>query len=596
MVKLKINDMPVLVPEGTTIMEAAEAYGISIPHLCYLKGINEIGACRLCSVEVKGEDVLVSSCNTKVKEGMEVITNSPRVRAATRINLSLILSQHDGRCSICDRSGSCKLQELTNAYDIIDSPYEEDLPGEKLRDWDQTFPLIKDAAKCVKCMRCIQVCEKVQSLGIWDVIGTGGRTHVAVKHRHKIREVDCSLCGQCITHCPVGALRERQDVNDVLRALADPGITTVVQIAPAIRTAWCESAGLPPEKATVNQLAGALREIGFDYVFDTSFSADLTIMEEANEFLERYKSGELGKYPMFTSCCPAWVRFCKARHSDLLKNVSTSKSPMQMFGAVIKSYFAEKIGVVPEKICSVSIMPCVAKKSECDLPTMRDEYGVKDVDYVLTTREVIKLLKMQNLSPENVEEKPFDSVLGDYTGAGVIFGTTGGVMEAALRTASYVITGKNPSVGAFNFVEAGSKKENRPWYEATYNMGGTNIRVAAASGLGNADKLCTAIEKGKVSYDFVEIMACPGGCSGGGGQPIHTDDRERAAERGKVLHKLDRGMKVRFSHENRDIQQLYSTYLGAPLSDKAEKLLHTDHTKWKMPAEQAAELGVDLDE
>jgi len=431
-------------------------------------------------------------------------------------------------------------------------------------------------------MRCIQVCDKIQSVGVWDLMATGGRTRVDVSGHRSIDKAECTLCGQCIVHCPVGALRERKDASRVLSAIDDPEITTVVQIAPAVRTSWGESLGLTPDEATVNQLAGALKQLGFDYVFDTSFSADLTIMEEANEFIQRFTNGDLNKHPMFTSCCPAWVRFVKTRYPELVSQLSSAKSPQQMFGSVIKSYFSERIGVPPEKICCVSVMPCVAKKAECDLPTMKDDQGVQDVDFVLTTREILKMLKLSDIKPEDVESAPFDRIMGDYSGAGVIFGTTGGVMEAALRTASYVITGKNPSVGAFGFVRNKSR-ENASWQDATFTIGDNKVRVAVTSGLANADELCTAILRGQVKYDFVEIMSCPGGCASGGGQPFHIDDIERGPSRGRVLRRLDEHMELRFSHENPDIQKLYDEMLGEPLSEKAEKLLHTDHKAWDMP-------------
>jgi hydrogenase, Fe-only len=582
MVKLTINGLPVAVEDGTTILEAAQAAGIFIPHLCYLKGINNIGACRICSVEVEGELSLVPSCNTAVRDGMKVITNSPRVRSACRTNLMLIMSQHEGRCSLCDRSGTCQLQKLTNDYDFYENLYVTDLPTDKDRMWVKDFPLIRDPAKCIKCMRCIQVCDKIQSVGVWDLMATGGRTRVDVSGHRSIDKAECTLCGQCIVHCPVGALRERKDASRVLSAIDDPNMVTVVQIAPAVRTAWGESLGLTPEEATVNHLAGALKQLGFDYVFDTSFSADLTIMEEASELLSRLTKGELSQYPMFTSCCPAWVRFVKSRYPELVGQLSTAKSPQQMFGSVIKSYFAERIGVPPEKICCVSVMPCVAKKSECDLPTMRDEYGVQDVDYVLTTREILKMLKLSDIKPEDVEAAPFDRIMGDYSGAGVIFGTTGGVMEAALRTASYMITGKNPSVGAFGFVRSGHSKDY-PWYDAAFTIGDSKVNVAVTSGLSNADALCQAILRGQVKYDFVEIMSCPGGCANGGGQPFHIDDIERGVSRGKVLRRIDEDMDLRFSHENHDVQKLYDDMLEKPLSELAEKLLHTDHCAWDMP-------------
>ena len=581
-VNLTINRLPVSAPEGMTIMEAAEKAGISIPHLCYLEKINEIGACRLCSVEVRGEDKLVPACITRVAEGMEITTNSSRVRSACRTNLALIMSQHNGQCPSCVRSGTCQLQKLANDFDLTGNTFYEDLPSGKLAWWDQDFPLIRDATKCIKCMRCIQVCDKVQGMHIWDLMATGGRTRVDVAGNQSIREVDCTLCGQCITHCPTGALRERSDIDRVQRAIDDPEVVTVVQIAPAVRTAWGESLGLAPEEATVNLMAGALRELGLDYVFDTSFSADLTIMEEGYEFLHRLQAGDMVKYPMFTSCCPGWVRFLKARYPELTSRLSTAKSPQQMFGAVIKNQFAQRIGKDRTKICSVSIMPCTAKKAECSLPTMRDENGNPDVDYVLTTREVVRMMRKGSVHIENVHESPFDPVMGDYTGAGVIFGATGGVMEAALRTADFVLSGKNPAPDAFRAVRA-KGQEDKPWRESVFEVGDAEVRVAVTSGLANADALCSAIINGEVKYDFVEVMACPGGCSGGGGQPILGDDVERAKPRGSVLYNIDRNMKVRYSHENTDVQKLYEESLGAPNSELAEHLLHTDHFGWNMP-------------
>jgi NADH-quinone oxidoreductase subunit G len=586
MVNLTINHLAVSVPEGSTILDAARAAGVHIPHLCYLKDVNEIGACRLCAVEVEGEEKLTPACENVVREGMVITTNSARVRDARRANLELILSQHDCRCATCVRSGNCQLQSIANDFGILENPYETQLPTGKQTVWNHDFPLIRDASKCIKCMRCVQICDKVQSLNVWDLEATGGRTHINVSGNRRIEEADCSLCGQCITHCPVGALRERNDVDKVMAAIEDPDIITVVQIAPAVRTAWGESLNLPPEQATVNRMAGALRQIGFDYVFDTSFSADLTIMEEATEFLHRFKGGELDKYPMFTSCCPGWVRFVKSQFPELVGQLSTAKSPQQMFGAVVKSYLAEKLNVSPDKICSVSVMPCTAKKAECDLPTMRNEQGIKDVDYALTTREILRMIRSERISVHKVWETPFDRLLGDYSGAGVIFGATGGVMEAALRTAYYAVTGENPRPEAFGVVRSNESNAGQAWREAEFDLKGTPIRIAVASGLANARKLCEDIVAGRVKYDFVEIMACPGGCAGGGGQPIHCDDKERAASRGKTLYGLDHSMPLRFSHENLDVQALYRDDLGEPLSEKAEELLHTDHFAWKMPNEE----------
>ncbi len=589
MVTLNIDGKVLCVPEGTTILDAALSAGIQIPHLCYLKDINEIGACRLCCVEVEGEEKLTPACNNVVAEGMVIHTNNARVRRARRTNLQLILSRHDAKCAMCVRSGNCELQTIANDMGLVSNPFAEQLPSEKLRQWSRHFPLIRDTTKCIECMRCIQICDKVQSLNVWDLVSTGSRTRVDVSDNRNIRESDCSSCGQCITHCPVGALRERDDTQAVLRAIEDPDTVTVIQIAPAVRTAWGEAFGLEPEQATVNRLAGALRQIGFDYVFDTSFSADLTIMEEGTEFLHRLKAGDLDKYPMFTSCCPGWVRFVKSQFPELTGQLSTAKSPQQMFGAVTKSWFAEKIGVAPEKICSVSVMPCVAKKGECELPTMKNADGLRDVDYALTTREIIRMIRAEHIPVETVIETPFDRLMGDYTGAGVIFGATGGVMEAALRSAYYLVTGYNPRPDSFRKVRDSRQADGRAWREAEFDIADTTVRVAVASGLGNARALCEAIVKGEVHYQFVEIMACPGGCAGGGGQPIHCDDVERAHERGQVLYGLDRVSSVRFSHENADVTALYRDYLGEPLSEKAEELLHTNHFGWQMPGEAAAE-------
>ena len=574
MVNLTIDHIPVTVPEGTTILDAARSAGIHIPSLCYLRGVNEIGACRVCVVELGGMDRLVPACNNVVEEGMEVLTSSPKVRETRRINVELLLSQHDCHCATCVRSGNCSLQTIANDLNILDLPFEKKVPETR---WDRSFPLFRDASKCIKCMRCIQICDKVQTLNIWDVAATGSRTTVDVSLNRKITQADCSLCGQCITHCPVGALRERDDTRQVFEALADPNKITVVQVAPAVRTAWGEFMGLSPEQATVKRMVAALRRIGFDYIFDTNFAADLTIMEEGSEFLQRLKNPGAFKAPMFTSCCPGWVRFLKSQYPDMVSQLSTAKSPQQMFGAVAKSYYAQLLGVDPQRIYSVSIMPCLAKKQEAALPTMESAGAGPDVDVVLTTRELSRMIRAEHIIPAELKEEEFDEPLGMASGAGIIFGATGGVMEAALRSAYYLVTGKNPSPDAFRDVRGMDG-----WKEATFHIADTPIRVAVVSGLGNARRLIQALRRGEVQYDFVEVMACPGGCSGGGGQPIH-DGQELAESRSEKLYGLDAISDLRFSHENPSVQRLYKDFLVRPLSEKAHHLLHTDHTAWEMP-------------
>lgn len=581
MVNVTVNGTAVQVPEGTTILNAAKAAGVDIPHLCYLKDLNEIGACRVCCVEIEGERNLVPSCNNPVFEGMSIRTNTDRVRRTRRINVELILSQHDCHCATCLRSGNCHLQSVANDLGILENPYPADLVTGARALWPRDFPLYRDTNKCIKCMRCIQVCDKVQGVHVWDLSGTGSRTRVDVSGTRRIKESDCALCGQCITHCPTGALRERNDTQKAFDAIADPDKITVVQIAPAVRTAWGENLGPAPEQATVHRMAAALRRLGFDYVFDTSFSADLTIMEEGTEFLHRFQAGETQELPMFTSCCPGWVRYLKSHYPQWTDRLSTAKSPQQMFGAVAKNYFAQKLGVDPEKLYCVSIMPCIAKKQECDLPTMHTEVG-KDVDLVLTTRELVRMIRAEHLHPETLPEEAFDSPLGTYTGAGVIFGATGGVMEAALRSAYYLVNGKNPKPEAFTAVRGSACTQG--WTEAQFDLGGgAVVRTAVVSGLGNTHRLMEAIAAGKVHYDFVEVMACPGGCAGGGGQPQNRDDEERAAERGRRLYALDQCSMLRFSHENPEIQTLYREVLGEPGSERAEEWLHTDHNSWQMP-------------
>ncbi len=575
MVNVTIDGRQVQVPEGTTILDAAGKAGVRIPTLCYWKGLNEIGACRVCVVEVEGYHKLFAACNNKVQEGMVVHTNSPRARRDRRLNVEMILSEHEGDCATCVRSGNCSLQKVANDLNITVQPYKKNAQKDKS---DPRFPLIRDSGKCIKCMRCIQVCDRIQNACVWDVINTGSRVTVGVEHAYRLDQSDCTLCGQCITHCPVGALQERDDTERLMEAIQDPEKTVMLQIAPAVRTSWGEYFGMSREQATMERLCGVLKRIGVDYVFDTDFSADLTIMEEGSEFLKKWteKSDEL---PLFTSCCPGWIRYCKSRWPAYVPHLSTAKSPQQMFGAVVKSYFAEILKEDPHRLFSASVMPCVAKKHECAIPAMNDACGDPDVDLALTTRELFRLIRSLNIDPLLIEEVLLDAPFAFGSGAGNIFGATGGVMEAAFRSAYFLATGGNPDPDAFRDVRGMDG-----WKEATFQILGKTLRVAVVNGLGNADRLLRAMDDGKVHYDFVEVMACPGGCVGGGGQPVH-EQRFMAAERAPMLYARDQTDTLRFSHENPSIQAIYQDYLGEPLSELAEKLLHTDHESWHMPKE-----------
>lgn len=575
MVNMIIDGKQISAEENITIMEAAEKNGIPIPKLCYLKGINEIAACRVCVVELEGKEKLITSCNNMVKDGMVIYTNSPKVRNHRRNTVQLLLSQHDNRCVVCPRNGNCQLQQVAYDLNILDIPFKQE---PEYQPWNKNFPLIRNSAKCIKCMRCVQVCDKIQGLSIWDVEGTGSRTTVNVACHKTIEESDCALCGQCITHCPVGALSERDDTEKVWEAIENKDKIVVAQVAPAVRTAWGEELGLAGEDAPVGKIFDALKRMGVNYTFDTVFSADLTIMEESTEFIKRFTSGELKDRPMFTSCCPGWVRFAKTQFPYLVNYLSTAKSPQQMFGAVMKTYFAEKLGVSPDQIFTLSIMPCVAKKGEREMDLFYGEYAGHDVDAVLTTRELVKMIRSAHIRPDTLVEIPGDSPMHAGTGAGVIFGATGGVMEAALRTAYFTLKGENPPADAFKAVRSGGFQENAGVQEAEFAIGDIRLRTAAVSGLGNTRRLLQQVERGEVHYDFVEVMACPGGCVGGGGQPIH-DGEELAFTRGRKLYALDAKAELRYSHENPDIREIYSDFFGQPMSHKAHMLLHTEH--WK---------------
>ncbi|MGI6205349.1 MAG: [FeFe] hydrogenase, group A [Anaerovoracaceae bacterium] len=575
MVNLTIDNTPVSCAEGTTIMNAAASAGISIPHLCYLKDINEIAACRMCTVEVEGTERLVPACDNVVQPGMVVHTNSPRVREARRINAELIMSQHNGSCISCVRSGNCSLQTLCNDLNILDgNPFKPDIPVKR---WDMKAPLIHDASKCIKCLRCVNVCSKIQDMQIWDLEGSGGHAHIDVTLGRNIMNSDCTFCGQCVINCSTGALRERDDTDEVFDALADPSKIVIAQVAPSARTSWNEDFGLSNSEAGAGRLVSALKKLGFDYVFDTNTGADLTIMEEAAEFLERMQNPDKYTKPMFTSCCPAWVRFMKSQYPDMVPQLSTTKSPHQILASAVKAWFRDVEGVDPHNIFMVSIMPCLAKKAECAEPNQNDACGDPDVDISLTVREMNRMLRSDQINPALLPVSEFDGPFGIASGAGKIFGVTGGVMEAALRTAYYDATGRNPDPDAFRNVRG-----MEGWKEAEIDFSGAKIKVAVVSGLLNTRNLIEALRAGRVHYDFVEVMACPGGCSGGGGMPIH-DGWSMTDSRGSELYKLDKDSEIRFSHESPVMKRLYGEYIGAPLSEKAEELLHTDHEGWEMP-------------
>ena len=575
MVNIKINGNDYSVPYGTTVLEAARMANIDIPTLCYLKDINEIGACRLCLVEVKGARGPVTACVYPIeRDGTEILTNTPKIRQMRKMNLELLLSNHNKRCLSCVRSTNCELQNLCQEYGVDDSNYA----GEKTdtHQDNSSASIVRDNSKCILCRRCVAVCSKVQGIGVIGANNRGFDTEIGCAFEKDLSTTACVNCGQCIVACPTGALHEVDDTDKVFAALADETKHVVVQTAPSVRSAIAEEFGAPIGTDGEGKMVAALRRLGFANVFDTDFAADLTIMEEANEFLSRFLKGE-GALPMITSCSPGWVKYCEHYYPEMTENLSSCKSPQQMFGAVLKTYYAEKMGWDPKDIVSVSIMPCTAKKFEIG----RDDQnaaGVADVDYALTTRELARMIRIAGIDFNSLPEETFDAPLGISTGAGVIFGATGGVMEAALRTAVFALTGKNPE--KLDFVDV---RGTDGWKEASYTVAGVTLNVAVASGLKNAANLLDAVKSGEKQYHFIEIMGCPGGCVNGGGQPI-VDANTRMkvdvrAKRAAVLYNIDAKMPLRMSHENPAIKELYDTFLGAPNSHKAHELLHTTYVK-----------------
>ncbi|MDR3344643.1 MAG: [FeFe] hydrogenase, group A [Oscillospiraceae bacterium] len=570
-INLKINNLAVSAPKGSTILEAARLIGIEIPTLCYLKEINEIGACRICMVEVKGARSLVTACVFPASEGMEVFTNTEKVRKSRKLTLELILSTHDRRCLSCVRSGNCELQKLCKEFGVDD---EQHFEGENPRyEFDDSAAhMVRDNNRCILCRRCIAAC-KMQDCAVIGANARGFNTHIGSAFEKDLADVSCVSCGQCIVHCPTGALSEKDDSDKVLAAINDPNKVVIVHTAPSIRATLGEAFGLPLGTNVQGKMVAALRRLGFNKVFDTDFGADLTIMEEANEFISRVTNG--GVLPMITSCSPGWVKYCEHYFPQLLPHLSSCKSPQQMFGAIIKSWYAQKEGINPADIVCVGIMPCTAKKFE-NKRDHQNATGYPDVDIALTTRELARMIDSAGIYFKHLPDEQFDNPLGESSGAGVIFGATGGVMEAALRTAVETLTGE--ALHSLDFTEVRGTKGIK---EASYTVGDLTVNVCAASGLENARKVLEEIAAGTSKYHFVEIMACPGGCVNGGGQPVqHAVVRNFVDLRGaraKALYEADAAAPIRKSHDNPAIKQLYAEFLGEPGSHKAHELLHTSY-------------------
>ena len=566
-----IDGISLYVPENYTILQAAKEVNINIPTLCFLKGINEIGCCRMCLVEVKGAKSLQAACVYPVSDGMEVLTHTPKVMEARKVNLELILSNHNSRCQTCSRSWmDCELQALANKLSVETVRFEGE---KKLLPLDIGPSIVRDPNKCILCRRCVSVCKNVQTVGVIDLVNRGFNTRVAPPFGMSLSDTPCVNCGQCINVCPVNALHEKSDIDRVWEAIYDPGKHVIAQTAPAVRAARGEAFEMPVGTLVTGKMVTALKMLGFDKVFDTDTGADLTIMEEGTELIDRIRSG--GKLPLITSCSPGWIKFCEHNYPDMLDNLSTCKSPHQMFGAILKTYYARKNNIDPADIVVVSVMPCTAKKYEAARPELKTE-GMPDVDIVLTTRELSKMIYDIGIEFPELGDSDFDSPFGNASGAGVIFGSTGGVMEAALRTVSDLLTDR--SADNIEYEEVRGLEDIKV---AAIQIGDLKLRAAVAHGLGNARKLMEAIRAGE-QFHFVEIMACPGGCVNGGGQPLQRSDFRNWTDyrvlRTKGLYREDRSSYIRKSHNNPSVKKIYKEFLGAAGGSKAHELLHTHYT------------------
>ena len=576
MVNLTIDNIPVTVPAGTTVLEAARDAGIKIPSLCFLKDVNEIGACRICVVEVEGARSLMASCVYPVSEGMVVRTNTPKVRHSRQLTLELILSNHRMDCLTCSRNAQCELRQLAADLGIDAVRYANDelLP----RIEDTALHLVRDNSKCILCRRCVATCRKLQEVGVIGTNDRGFMTHIGCAFDRDLSEVDCVSCGQCIVSCPTGALSEQDSTAEVLSALHDPSKHVVVGPAPSVRVTLGECFGMPIGSNVEGKMVSALRRLGFDKVFDVDTAADFTIIEEGTEFIHRLQEG--GAMPMITSCSPGWIRFCEQHYPEFVPNLSSCKSPQQMFGALVKSYYAEKAGIDPKDIYVVSIMPCTAKKYECKREEQRMANGCMPVDASLTPRELARMITQAGMMFDHLPDGEFDPMLGVSTGASVIFGATGGVMEAALRTVVAQLTGDE--MAPLDYTEVRGTQGIK---EASYELPGKTVRVCVASGLHNAKLVLDGVRSGELQYDFIEFMACPGGCVNGGGQPLHPATVRSFTDlrglRAKALYKQDSGMEFRKSHDNPVVKEVYATYLGEPGGHKAHELLHCTYVPQK---------------